>query len=264
MHTVCKWSTVKLVCYGPQLRYLKNKPCTSCHACFNFTRIHSGSPTLHSDSTLSYMLHDIDLCEIFECTHLKLMVSVRSKQTNQQTNKHTHTHAQCGHASVGLAQARPNEHLGVWLCSYIQDIKLDDCEKQVQTDCNIVTIQSINLILTSAIHIYITSYGPSSAIIWFVNHLLTSPTIPLSFNKKNKELPQTNAHMLPNEAWWNFEGMMHGVSVLIVKASCVRQPERLVSSSFRMRKRRENNEEIASLVLFYIHTYKHIYVTVLV
>ena len=33
-----------------------------------------------------------------------------SVQTNQQTNKHTHTRAQCSHASVGLAQARPNEY----------------------------------------------------------------------------------------------------------------------------------------------------------
>ena len=42
--------------------------------------------------------------------HLKLSVSGRSKQAS----KHTHTRAQCTHASVGLAQARPNKlsHLG--------------------------------------------------------------------------------------------------------------------------------------------------------
>ena len=27
---------------------------------------------------------------------------------NKQTDRHTHTRAQCSHASVGLAQARPN------------------------------------------------------------------------------------------------------------------------------------------------------------
>ena len=35
-----------------------------------------------------------------------------SVQTNQQTNKHTHMRAQCSHASVGLAQARPNYKFG--------------------------------------------------------------------------------------------------------------------------------------------------------
>ena len=44
--------------------------------------------------------------EMFECAHLKFTVSGRSKA------KHTHTRAQCSHASVGLAQARPN------YCSY--------------------------------------------------------------------------------------------------------------------------------------------------
>ena len=29
-------------------------------------------------------------------------------------SKHTHAHAQCSHASVGLAQARPNEAIFVW------------------------------------------------------------------------------------------------------------------------------------------------------
>ena len=29
---------------------------------------------------------------------------------NKQTDRHTHTRAQCSHASVGLAQARPNKH----------------------------------------------------------------------------------------------------------------------------------------------------------
>ena len=47
------------------------------------------------------VLHDINLREIFEYAHLKFTVSGRCK--------HTHTRAQCSHASVGLAQARPND-----------------------------------------------------------------------------------------------------------------------------------------------------------
>ena len=43
--------------------------------------------------------------EIFECTHLKFTVSGQSKQTSIDT----HTRVQCSHASVGLAQARPNK-----------------------------------------------------------------------------------------------------------------------------------------------------------
>ena len=54
-------------------------------------------------------MHDIDLREIFECAHLKFTVSGRSKQASKQASKHTHTCAQCSHASVGLAQARPNQ-----------------------------------------------------------------------------------------------------------------------------------------------------------
>ena len=52
-------------------------------------------------------LLNVDLREIFEYAHLKFTVSGRSK--------HTHTRAQCSHASVGLAQARPNHHLRVVL-----------------------------------------------------------------------------------------------------------------------------------------------------
>ena len=43
-----------------------------------------------------HMLHDINLREIFECV---CMV---------HRSIHTHTCAQCSHASVGLAQAHPN------------------------------------------------------------------------------------------------------------------------------------------------------------
>ena len=57
----------------------------------------------------SHGLADVHIChvnhrEIFKCGHLKFMISGRSKQTN----KHTHTRAQCSHTSVGLTQAHPN------------------------------------------------------------------------------------------------------------------------------------------------------------
>ena len=54
------------------------------------------------------MLHDVDHREIFECAHLKFMVSGRSKQASKQASIDTHMRAQCSHASVGLAQVRPN------------------------------------------------------------------------------------------------------------------------------------------------------------
>ena len=47
----------------------------------------------------------ISLREIFKCAHLKVTVYGR-----KQTSKHTHALLQCSHASVGLAQARPNNH----------------------------------------------------------------------------------------------------------------------------------------------------------
>ena len=54
----------------------------------------------------SHASDDIDLREMFEFAHLKLTVSGRP-------SKHTHTCAQCSHASVGLAQARPNKHKAI-------------------------------------------------------------------------------------------------------------------------------------------------------
>ena len=54
------------------------------------------SPTLTRDYTGTF-----DLCEIFECVHLRYTESGRSKQTNKQTNKqHTHRHAQCVNMQV--------------------------------------------------------------------------------------------------------------------------------------------------------------------
>ena len=43
--------------------------------------------------------------EIFECAHLHFTLSSWSKQTSIDI----YTRAQCSHASVGLAQAHPND-----------------------------------------------------------------------------------------------------------------------------------------------------------
>ena len=38
----------------------------------------------------------------------------------KQTDRHTHTHAQCSHASVGLAQAHPNNEINTKAATTIQ------------------------------------------------------------------------------------------------------------------------------------------------
>ena len=55
--------------------------------------------------------HDINLQEIFWLLSFEIY-GKWSVQTNQLTNSHAHTCAQCSHASVGLThwQARPNYH----------------------------------------------------------------------------------------------------------------------------------------------------------
>ena len=40
---------------------------------------------------MPHMLH-VELHEIFECAHLKFMVSGRSKQVSKQASKHRYTH----------------------------------------------------------------------------------------------------------------------------------------------------------------------------
>ena len=60
-----------------------------------------------------YMLHDVDHREIFGCTRLKFTVSGWSKQASKQASIDTHTCTQCSHASVGLAQARPNYNCSI-------------------------------------------------------------------------------------------------------------------------------------------------------
>ena len=70
----------------------------SCYACatrsFTTTLLSGSSPSPTIDPSPRFSLH-----EIFKHAHLKFMVYGR---------KHTHAHSQCSHASVGLAQARPN------------------------------------------------------------------------------------------------------------------------------------------------------------
>ena len=56
---------------------------------------------------------DIDLCEIFECAHLKFTVSGQSIDIHMRT--------QCSHASVELAQARPIKGYQVHI---LKDLKL--------------------------------------------------------------------------------------------------------------------------------------------
>ena len=67
-----------------------------------------------------HMVH-VNLREIFECAHLKFTVSGQSKQAS------IHTRAQCSHASVGLAQSRPNNFLSlhrIWVITVVIKHKL--------------------------------------------------------------------------------------------------------------------------------------------
>ena len=101
---------------------------------FNLNRLHSRSLSRRPCSlgclavALTLVLTAENHREIFECAHLKFTVSGRSKQTN----KHTHTSAQCSHASVGLTQARPNNSniaLDSW--AFLISMKLYECANQV-------------------------------------------------------------------------------------------------------------------------------------
>ena len=65
--------------------------------------------------TLAFSLHtpsSIFIILKFKRAHLKFSVYGR-KQTDIHTCIHTHTRAQCSHASVGLTQARPNKYLPI-------------------------------------------------------------------------------------------------------------------------------------------------------
>ena len=98
----------------------------SCRACCQCIQLKSSSLSLSFMATLQSGFCSVARCllkytsawtfhhrEIFKYAHLKFTVSGRSKPTN----KHTHTCAQCSHASVGLAQARPNYTDGLCMLS---------------------------------------------------------------------------------------------------------------------------------------------------
>ena len=69
---------------------------------FTSTPLSSSSPSL----LFSWLRHMNNHGEIFDCSHLKLTVSDRSKQTSKQANIHTHL---CNAASMGLTQVHPNK-----------------------------------------------------------------------------------------------------------------------------------------------------------
>ena len=89
--TVCEQSA--FVCHDPRL------PCVhySLRVSFTLTLRSGSSPSPTIDPRFS-------LCEILKHTHLKFTVW---PQASKQAS--THARAQCSHASVGLAQARPNK-----------------------------------------------------------------------------------------------------------------------------------------------------------
>ena len=106
--TVCEQPA--LVCPCLPLSVMVN----SCHACVNLSRLRSlgFTPTLRSavalhrrDSGLACtkLSRTFDLHEIFKCGHLKFTV-----YGHKQADIHTHNFRKCSHATVGLAQARPN------------------------------------------------------------------------------------------------------------------------------------------------------------
>ena len=68
------------------------------------------SPSLLISSAHHHLLSARAVSLKFKHAHLKFPVSGRSKRTSIDT----HTRAQCSHASVGLAQARPN-HMTIFL-----------------------------------------------------------------------------------------------------------------------------------------------------
>ena len=99
---------------------------------FNISRLRSRSPSHRTYSLAVARSHGLGLAEvydgrrgreIFECAHLKLTVSGRSKQASK------HTLPQCSHASVGLAQAcpkyLPRARMREWLLK--QSVRLSVC-----------------------------------------------------------------------------------------------------------------------------------------
>ena len=80
----------------------------SCHVYFNFSHLNSKKPMLHFSLQAAQASHiKLDLRNIKISTYSFKIFGIWP-QTDRQTYIHTHTHAQCSHASVGLTQARPN------------------------------------------------------------------------------------------------------------------------------------------------------------
>ena len=86
-----------------------------------------GSRPSHSFSRLSWST------QIFECTDLKFTVCGWSKQTSI----HMHTCAQCSHASVWLAQARPNKWkmYDAFMCIWTLRTHLHNCAVGPEKTC---------------------------------------------------------------------------------------------------------------------------------
>ena len=91
----------------------------SCHACATCSGFLSFTLTLRSGSSPLPIDPRFSLCEIFKHAHLKCTVYGR-----KQASKHTHAHAQCSHASVGLA---PN-----MLCSTVTINNLKGYNRKVK------------------------------------------------------------------------------------------------------------------------------------
>ena len=94
-----------LVCHGQQL------PCVRRLCSSGFTPMLRSAVALHRRDSGLGISHArnyrgsrlFGLHEIFKCGHLKFIV-----YGHKQASRHTHNFRKCSHASVGLAQARPN------------------------------------------------------------------------------------------------------------------------------------------------------------
>ena len=82
--------------------YLVSEACILTPPCLS--QLHFRSPTLHLGNNLIYCIHRMFMLhEKFKCD---LTFSVKS---HKLINKHMHTSLECTPASVGHAQARPND-----------------------------------------------------------------------------------------------------------------------------------------------------------
>ena len=68
--------------------------------------------------TLTVAMLHVDLREIFDSIRSFKIYGKWSIQASKQASKHRYTRAQCSHASVGLAEARPNYILCSILCGH--------------------------------------------------------------------------------------------------------------------------------------------------